>query len=112
MCVPRREVLQKIGQTCGGTAKIRYWVPKNRSDYKLCKLQMPRSLRSDRVVRPDFGGEWLGDQSFGFWYLLYAIVRQFWSKNFDWGSHETVVCWETTAFNDGFAARSALGARF
>ena len=56
-------------------------MPKNRSD---CKLQKARSLRSDGVERPDFGSESSGGQSFGFWYLLYATSRSFWSKNFDW----------------------------
>ena len=45
-----------------------------------CKLQTARSPRSERVVRSDFGSESIGDQSFVFWCLLYAICRLFWSK--------------------------------
>ena len=56
-------------------------MPENLPD---CKFQKTRSLRSDGVERPDFGSESSGGQSFGFWYLLYATSRSFWSKNFDW----------------------------
>ena len=45
-----------------------------------CKLQTARSPRSERVVRSDFGSESIGDQSFVFWCLLYAICKLFWSK--------------------------------
>ena len=45
-----------------------------------CKLQTARSPRSERVVRSDFGSESIGDQSFGFSCLLYAICKLFWSK--------------------------------
>ena len=79
--VAPRKPSEKVRQSSGGTAKIQYWVPKNLPD---CKLQKARSLRSDGVERPDFGSESSGDQSFGFWYLLYATSRSFWSKNFDW----------------------------
>ena len=45
-----------------------------------CKLQKAPSPRSERVVRSDFGSESIGDQSFGFWCLLYATCKLFWAK--------------------------------
>ena len=77
MCVPARDPLQKVGQRGGSTSKIQNWAPKNRSG---CKLQSARSPRSERVERSDFGSESVGDQSFVFWCLLYAICKLFWSK--------------------------------
>ena len=77
MCVPARDPLQKVGQRGGSPSKIQNWAPKNRSG---CKLQTARSSRSERVERSDFGSESVGDQSFVFWCLLYAICKLFWSK--------------------------------
>ena len=48
---------------------------------QLAKLQMVRSPRLERVQCPDFGGESIEDQSFGFGYLL---CDHFDAKNFEW----------------------------
>ncbi len=74
MCVIPRDHLWKVGQTCGRTAKIQSslrWLSSR------TKLQTALSPRSERVERPDFGGDSIGDQSFVSRRLL---CNPFWSS--------------------------------
>ena len=83
MCSPGNP-LKKLGKVADAQPKSTYPCPRHWQSSQAKKLQSVRSLCSDGVERPDFEGDSSGGQSFGFWYLLYATSRSFWSKNFDW----------------------------
>ena len=62
--------LQKVGSTGGSTPKMQICEVNSGPDFR---LQIALSLYSEGAVRPDFASDWIGNQSFAFWFLLHAV---------------------------------------